>query len=415
MCEALRQVFATFGVPDDLSSDGGPEFTAMETEDFLNRWGVNHTLSSAYFPQSNGRAEVAVRITKRLLEDHVGAGGSLNNDNIVRALLQLRNTPDRECQLSPAEVLFGHQLKDAMPKLNKSVPIFDSPQLHLNWRDAWESKEKAIRTRMVKTCERLDQNSKDLPPLREGDTVFIQNQNQAYGKPNKCDREGTIVEVGNNNQYVVRVHGTGRLTIRNRRFLRRFAQRGLALEADSMPYKTPPSASTQSADEPALLEGSDGDQKGDSPTRDDATDQPDNVIPRQPELSPVAQPEWTSTSRNVNHNPSGTSLPPPVQEQSVVPGPPILQLPVSTRGPGRPCRRRKFNFMKRVTLNEMPLTRREHPRTSISKPPRSFADPSSPEDPGHLQTRRSSRAPPQRLVYDASTGEYVAPHSKKEQ
>ena len=262
LCEALRQVFATFGVPDDLSSDGGPEFTAMETEDLLNRWGVNHTLSSAYFPQSNGRAEVAVRITKRLLEDHVGEGGSLNNDDIVRALLQLRNTPDRDCNLSPAEVLFGHQLKDAMPKLDKSVPIFDSPQVHVNWRDAWQSKEKAIRIRTVKTCERLDQNSKDLPPLREGDMVFIQNQNQAYGKPKKWDREGTIVEVGDNNQYRVRVHGTGRLTLRNRRFLRKFAQMGQTLEANPMLYNTPPSASTQNAHEPGLPEVSDGDQTG---------------------------------------------------------------------------------------------------------------------------------------------------------
>ena len=113
LCNSLRRVFVTFGVPDDLSSDGGPEFKAAETEDLLERWGVNHTISSAYFPQSNGRAEVAVRITNRLLEDNMGPDGSIDNDKIVRALLQLRNTPDRECNLSPAEVLFGRPLKDA--------------------------------------------------------------------------------------------------------------------------------------------------------------------------------------------------------------------------------------------------------------------------------------------------------------
>ena len=110
LCETLRKVFATFGVPEEISSDGGPEFTARETENFLNRWGVRHRLSSAYFPQSNGRAEVAVKATKRLLEDNVGIDGTLNNDNIVRALLQQRNTPDCICKLSPAEVLFGRTL-----------------------------------------------------------------------------------------------------------------------------------------------------------------------------------------------------------------------------------------------------------------------------------------------------------------
>ena len=50
LCQALRQVFATFGVPEEISSDGGPEFIADETKDFFSRWGVKHRLSSSYFP-----------------------------------------------------------------------------------------------------------------------------------------------------------------------------------------------------------------------------------------------------------------------------------------------------------------------------------------------------------------------------
>jgi hypothetical protein len=68
----LRSLFGTFGVPAELSSDGGPEFTASLTRDFLKRWGVNHRISSAYHPQSNGRAEVAVKATKRLLRSNIG-------------------------------------------------------------------------------------------------------------------------------------------------------------------------------------------------------------------------------------------------------------------------------------------------------------------------------------------------------
>ena len=39
---ALRQVFARFGVPEEIASDGGPEFVAQETKNFLNSWGVKH-------------------------------------------------------------------------------------------------------------------------------------------------------------------------------------------------------------------------------------------------------------------------------------------------------------------------------------------------------------------------------------
>ena len=74
----------TFGVPTSLSSDGGPEFSATPTSEFLSRWGVHHRESSAYYPQSNGRAEVAVKKVKRLLKSCIGPGGSLNNDKFMR-------------------------------------------------------------------------------------------------------------------------------------------------------------------------------------------------------------------------------------------------------------------------------------------------------------------------------------------
>ena len=45
---ALRALFATFGVPEEISSDGGPEFSSAATADFLTRWEVRHRMSSAF-------------------------------------------------------------------------------------------------------------------------------------------------------------------------------------------------------------------------------------------------------------------------------------------------------------------------------------------------------------------------------
>ena len=98
-------------------------------------------MSSAYFAQSNGRAEVAVKAMNRLVEENMGINSSLDNDKIVRALLQQRNTPDNVCKLSPAEILFGRSLRDALPKLDKSVRIHNSGQLHSQWHEAWRAKE----------------------------------------------------------------------------------------------------------------------------------------------------------------------------------------------------------------------------------------------------------------------------------
>ena len=65
----LRLLFCGKGVPVELSSDGGPEFTAGDTRAFLESWGVRQRLSSAYHLQSNGRAEAAVKTAKRMMRD----------------------------------------------------------------------------------------------------------------------------------------------------------------------------------------------------------------------------------------------------------------------------------------------------------------------------------------------------------
>ena len=46
------------------------------------------SLSAAYNPHSNCRAEIAVKAGKRLLRDNVGYNGTLDTDKVMRAVLQ---------------------------------------------------------------------------------------------------------------------------------------------------------------------------------------------------------------------------------------------------------------------------------------------------------------------------------------
>ena len=87
LISCLRNYFSRFGIPEELSSDGGPEFAAAMTKEFLSSWGVQHRISSAYNPQSNGRAEVAVKSAKRLLRSNMSPSGTLNSDAFLQAML----------------------------------------------------------------------------------------------------------------------------------------------------------------------------------------------------------------------------------------------------------------------------------------------------------------------------------------
>ena len=137
----MRRIFVTFDVPVEISSDRGPEFSAKVTKDFLKRWGIHHSMSSAYHPMSNGRAQLAVKATKRLLMENVGSNGELNNDRMVQALFTQRNTPDPGCKLYPAQILFGQNVKDSSPYIRKKVMAYNKPQILNMWRDIWSKKK----------------------------------------------------------------------------------------------------------------------------------------------------------------------------------------------------------------------------------------------------------------------------------
>ena len=76
-----------------------------------------------------------------------------------------------------------------------------------------------MRTRFGRQVESLSAKTRDLQPLSVGDTCRVQNQTGHH--PTKWDRTGVVLQVLDNNQYLIKMHGSGRITLRNRKFLRK--------------------------------------------------------------------------------------------------------------------------------------------------------------------------------------------------
>ena len=91
----IREFFHRWGVAEEISLDGCPNNVSNEIKLWFASWKVQVRLSSAYFPQSNGRAEAGVKSLKRLLRGNTGPGGGISTDNVAKGLLQYRNTPFR--------------------------------------------------------------------------------------------------------------------------------------------------------------------------------------------------------------------------------------------------------------------------------------------------------------------------------
>ncbi len=66
--EVLQQLFARYGLPEQLVSDHGPQFVAEEFGTFLKQNGVKHIKFAPYHPSSNGLAERFVRTFKEAMK-----------------------------------------------------------------------------------------------------------------------------------------------------------------------------------------------------------------------------------------------------------------------------------------------------------------------------------------------------------
>ena len=88
------------------------------------------------------------------------------------------------------------------------------------WTDLADARETALARRGIKAEAQWSEHTRALAPLQVGDSVLIQNQ--LGNHPLRWDKRGTVMKCEGNDQYMVMVDGSRRITRRNRKFLRQF-------------------------------------------------------------------------------------------------------------------------------------------------------------------------------------------------
>ncbi|XP_054287559.1 uncharacterized protein K02A2.6-like [Macrosteles quadrilineatus] len=125
--EKLRSCFSAYGLPCTLVSDGGPQLTSQEFNDFLRANGILHVVTPPYHPASNGLAERAVQTTKRsflrqLLEDDQSNKSRTLQHRIDSFLFTYRNTPHTITGSTPAELFLRFKPRNHLSLLKPHLP-----------------------------------------------------------------------------------------------------------------------------------------------------------------------------------------------------------------------------------------------------------------------------------------------------
>ena len=88
----LRRLFASYGLPEQVVSDNGPQFTASEFAIFLGKNAVKNIRSAPYHPSSNGAAEQFVQTFKRAMKTNHFHDAPFKH-HLMNFLLMYRSTP----------------------------------------------------------------------------------------------------------------------------------------------------------------------------------------------------------------------------------------------------------------------------------------------------------------------------------
>ncbi|CAC5380906.1 unnamed protein product [Mytilus coruscus] len=151
-----------FGYIDHLITDNCPQFAGREFAQFAKEYGFVHTTTSPHYPQANGQAERFVQTVKNLIK---------KSKDPYKAMLDYRNTPLDEIELSPALLHIGRHLKSSLPT--------SAPLLKPTFVNEQKVKKKLYNKRQQTQGYYFNKRSgKPLRELTDKETVMIQHNNQ---------------------------------------------------------------------------------------------------------------------------------------------------------------------------------------------------------------------------------------------
>lgn len=227
--QKLKTHFARYGIPDELVTDNGPQFTSSHFTAFTKKWEIDHITSSPHHPQGNGKAESAVKNAKRLIRKTSKA-----NEDPYLAILAVRNTPQQGVESSPAQRLLGRRTKSLIPMTETSL----TPD------NAYLVKEK-LKINQQRQKNIFDRHTKALNPLEEGDTVRM----RPVRLKDASWRKATVLEKLDDRSYNVELPN-GNVLRRNRVDLRATKEQPEVTD-DSRSDLEDPSANQPSTPAPA--------------------------------------------------------------------------------------------------------------------------------------------------------------------
>uniref|UniRef100_A0A3P9HZ32 Integrase catalytic domain-containing protein n=1 Tax=Oryzias latipes TaxID=8090 RepID=A0A3P9HZ32_ORYLA len=172
----VDQVFRHHGIPSDIVSDRGPQFTSQVWKAFCNCLGATVSLTSGYHPQSNGQAERANQELEAALRCLTAQNSTDWSKFLVWVEYAHNNHPSSATGMSPFEASLGYS-PPLFPsqELDLAVP---SVQLHLQrCQQIWHQTRAALLRTKESNCQIANRRRVVGPIYHPGQRVWLSSRN----------------------------------------------------------------------------------------------------------------------------------------------------------------------------------------------------------------------------------------------
>ncbi|XP_068208700.1 uncharacterized protein [Palaemon carinicauda] len=165
----LMDFFSRYGLPREIQSDQGSNFTSREFQAKMNELGIKHNLASSYHPESQGILErfhstLKNALTKYCL-DHVEEW----DKDLPLLLFASRSAPSESLGFSPFQMVYGHNVRGPLDLLREH---WEGGSGKINSLYIWQWAQNNLTTSQTKVKTHYDRKSQ-VRNFEAGEQVLV--------------------------------------------------------------------------------------------------------------------------------------------------------------------------------------------------------------------------------------------------
>ena len=162
----LEEVFGMFGIPESITHDGGPPYNSEEWQRYAKEKGFQAKKSTPEHPESNGIVERFMSVLRKTVHTAIAEKRDVK-EAVQMRVFNFRNTTHPSTGKTPAELMFGRQVKTLIPCMLKEDATTSNKSLE-------EAKMEDRRTRMDRVERYNKRKGVQKKNIQPGDQVLIQ-------------------------------------------------------------------------------------------------------------------------------------------------------------------------------------------------------------------------------------------------